>query len=93
MYVIYPRMLVSYGGLRYAPTRVAALLSVGAYAQLMYLDWEGVSASVTVASPYTWLTVDIVDSCGGGRVGGGSRWAVNITTANSGVVDGSHHPA
>ena len=56
------------------------------------LDWEGVSATVSITSP-TWVTVDIRDNCGGGPVGGGSRWAVDIATADAGVAPPHHRIA
>jgi hypothetical protein len=56
----------------------------------VFLDWEGVSASVTLRN-FTWLTVDIEDNCAGNPdVGGGSRWAVDIATSDSGVAPPRH---
>lgn len=48
---------------------------------------------MTVAAPYTWVTADIIDNCVGTRVGGGSRWAVDITTSNPGVTPPGHRVA
>jgi hypothetical protein len=73
--------LVTWGG-RTAPSDGA-----------VYFDWEGVSASVTLTN-YTWLTVDVVDRCGGNpKVGGGSRWAVDIATSDAGVAPPRHRVA
>jgi hypothetical protein len=59
----------------------------------VFLDWEGVSASVTLAN-FTYLTVDIADACmGTSYVGGGSRWAVDITTSDAGVAPPRHRIA
>ena len=59
----------------------------------VYLDWEGVSASVTLTN-FTYLTVDIADECAGNpSVGGGSRWAVDIATSNAGVAPPRHRIA
>lgn len=59
----------------------------------VFLDWEGVSASVTLAN-FTYLTVDIADACmGTSYVGGGTRWAVDITTSNPGVAPPRHRIA
>jgi hypothetical protein len=69
--------------------RTAADTTSGA----VYFDWEGVSAAVTVAAPFTWLTVDIRDACAGGPVGGGSRWAVDIATADGRVTPSRHRIA
>jgi len=45
----------------------------------VFFDWEGVSAEV-VLSGASFVTVDIVDACGGTAVGGGSRWDVHLTS-------------
>jgi len=59
----------------------------------VYFDWEGVSASVTLTN-YTYLTVDIDDRCAGApSVGGGSRWAVDISTSDAGVAPPRHRIA
>lgn len=58
----------------------------------MYFDWEGVSATVTVADGVSSLTATIIDQCNGTRVGGGSRWAVTMT-ATAGVSPSSHRIA
>ena len=56
----------------------------------VYFDWEGVSASVDVAN-YTWLTVQIYDNCPGNPSGGGgSRWAVSMTTSDT-YAAGTQH--
>jgi hypothetical protein len=56
----------------------------------VFLDWEGVSASVTLAN-FTYLTVDIEDRCAGtSYTGGGSRWAVDISTSDAGVAPPRH---
>ena len=59
----------------------------------VFFDWEGVSSTITVAAPYTFITADIVDNCVGTHVGGGSRWAVDITTSDSGVTPVAHRVA
>ena len=59
----------------------------------VFLDWEGVSATINVTWPFTWLTVDIDDFCGGGYAGGGSRWAVAITTADPFTAPPAHRIA
>jgi hypothetical protein len=59
----------------------------------VFLDWEGVTASVTLAN-FTWLTVDVVDRCtGNAYVGGGSRWAVDIAASDAGVAPPRHRIA
>lgn len=59
----------------------------------VFFDWEGVSASINLTWPFTWLTVDIDDFCGGGYAGGGSRWAVTITTADQFTAPPAHRIA
>ncbi len=49
----------------------------------VYMDWEGVSATVTLSPGVSLLTATIIDACGGTGVGGGSRWAVDMTAAPS----------
>jgi hypothetical protein len=59
----------------------------------IFFDWEGVSASITLSN-FTYLTVDIADGCKGtGYVGGGSRWAVDISTSDAGVAPPRHRIA
>ena len=55
----------------------------------VYFDWEGVAASVNVAN-YSWLTVQIHDDCPGGGAGGGSRWAVSMTTSDTYAAGAQH---
>ena len=52
-------------------------------------DWEGVSASVTLAN-FTYLLVQIADDCGGTAVGGGSRWGVAMNTSDAKVAAANH---
>ena len=54
------------------------------------LDWEGVYFDVTVLAPFTTLTATILDACGGTGVGGGSRWAVMMTSADAGAAAPLH---
>jgi hypothetical protein len=55
----------------------------------VFFDWEGVSASVNVKD-YTWLTVAIKDDCPGSGAGGGSRWAVTMTTSDTRAAAADH---
>ena len=60
------------------------------------LDWEGVSASITIGvdssgHPPTYVIANISDSCAGSNVGGGSRWLVTMTsTASAHIAAPSH---
>lgn len=76
-----------------ADARVRWVGRTAADSGAVFFDWEGVSAAVTVAAPFTWLTVDIRDACAGGPVGGGSRWAVDIATADGRVTPSRHRIA
>lgn len=59
----------------------------------MEFDWEGVSATVTVANA-TYLTVDISDECAGnGAQGGGSRWSVFMSPSDPLVGPSNHRIA
>lgn len=55
----------------------------------VYMDWEGVSATITV-SGYSYVAVSINDQCGGSSVGGGSRWSVSMTTTNANIAAEDH---
>jgi hypothetical protein len=55
-------------------------------------DWEGVAATVAL-SKFTWVTVDIVDECGGTAVGGGSRWSVQMTPSDTATTAAGHRIA
>ena len=47
-------------------------------------DYEGVSATITITSPWTFLSVTISDQCAGSAsLGGGSRWLVTATPADA----------
>jgi hypothetical protein len=52
-------------------------------------DWEGVSATVTVAN-FTYLVVKMSDQCVGTSVGGGSRWGVTMNTSNEKAATMNH---
>ena len=46
-------------------------------------DWEGVSATLALQAPWTFLTVNISDACAGSpALGGGSRWLVSASPAS-----------
>jgi hypothetical protein len=46
-------------------------------------DWEGVSATLSVQAPWSFLTVNISDACAGSpALGGGSRWLVSASPAS-----------
>ena len=59
----------------------------------VYFDWEGVSATITASPLVNYVTATIVDNCGGSAVGGGSRWAVTMTTNSSSVSPANHRVA
>lgn len=47
------------------------------------LDWEGVTAQLNLVAPWTYLVVNISDSCAGSEsLGGGSRWLVRAESAD-----------
>ena len=53
-------------------------------------DWEGVCLAVTVASPFTFVLVNITDMCQGTPVGGGSRWGVTMKSSSKLAVSPHH---
>lgn len=53
------------------------------------LDWEGVSATVTVSSA-SYVAVNISDECAGSPVGGGSRWLVTMNTSDATAAPAFH---
>jgi hypothetical protein len=63
---------------------------VEASGESVYFDWEGVSATVTVAPFVRLLTATINDRCNGTGAGGGSRWAVSIATADGKATPADH---
>jgi hypothetical protein len=56
-------------------------------------DWEGVSAAVTLAHPFTYLTARIQDNCPGSGSGGGSRWGVAMTPSDTYAAAAEHRVA
>lgn len=56
----------------------------------MGFDWEGVSATITLSTSFTYLLANISDQCNGTSVGGGSRWRVDMTTANVNTAAPAH---
>lgn len=59
----------------------------------MFFDWEGVAATITVGPSVRLLTATINDNCAGTIVGGGSRWAVSMTSADGSVTPTDHRIA
>ena len=59
----------------------------------VFFDWEGVYATITVSAPYTYVTAAIADNCAGTGVGGGSRWAVLMTTSDANAAAPAHRVA
>jgi hypothetical protein len=56
----------------------------------MFLDYEGVAATVSLTG-FTWLTVDISDQCAGSAsLGGGSRWSVDMNASAPYVAEANH---
>ncbi len=55
----------------------------------MALAWQGVAATVSL-DKFTWLTVDVDDQCLGTSQGGGTRWAVTMSSTNKDIVEDSH---
>jgi hypothetical protein len=56
---------------------------------VVFFDWEGVSAQVTLLNA-TFLMATINDQCAGSTVGGGSRWLVTMNTTDSRVSAVDH---
>ena len=69
--------------------RCSAVPSAGA----VTLDWEGVSAAVTLTHPFTFLTANIADDCLGAPAGGGSRWGVAMTSSDTFAAAAEHRVA
>jgi hypothetical protein len=60
----------------------------------MALDWEGISASLFLEAPWTYLVVNISDACAGSAaLGGGSRWSVRATSADGRASPPAHRVA
>mmetsp|Transcript_16426 Transcript_16426/g.39089 ORF Transcript_16426/g.39089 Transcript_16426/m.39089 type:complete len:374 (+) Transcript_16426:2-1123(+) len=55
----------------------------------VFFDWEGVSATVTVAN-FSMITATIEDHCQGSPIGGGSRWAVTFTPSDPNAGPPNH---
>ena len=57
----------------------------------MAMDWEGVTALLSVVAPWTYLVVNISDSCRGSlSLGGGSRWSVRASSADGRASPANH---
>lgn len=57
-------------------------------------DWEGVSASLSLIAPWSYLIVNISDACqGSSGIGGGSRWSVVAASADGRASPPGHRVA